>query len=101
MNEARSVTLCGICRAEICGEKTVCQECQRAFESDRDETAAEMSSLDLEKYRARMFPWEQGATAPKLISIHPVCLVLALGLVALVLLLALIRTPLPSCWELS
>jgi hypothetical protein len=102
MNEVRSITPCGICGVEVCGEGTVCQECQRAFESGPvDETAAEMSPLDLEKYRARMFPWEQVATAPRLISIHPVWLVLALGLIVLVLLLALIRTPLPSCWELS
>jgi hypothetical protein len=36
-----------------------------------------------------------------LISVSTVWLVLALGLIVLVLLLALIRTPLPSCWELS
>jgi hypothetical protein len=102
MNEVRSITPCGICGVEVCGEGTVCQECQRAFEpGPAGETAAEMSPLDLEKYRARMFPWEQVATAPRLISIHPVWLALALGLIVLVLLLALIRTPLPSCWEVS
>jgi hypothetical protein len=102
MNEARSITLCEICSAEVCGESTVCHACQRAFESDPvSETADEMGPLDFGKYRARMFPWEQITTAPRLISVRTVWLVLALGLIVLVLLLALIRTPLPSCWELS
>ena len=102
MNEVRPITPCGICGVEVCGEATVCQECERAFESSPvGETAAQVSPLDLEKYRARMFPWEQVATAPRLISIHPVWLALAIGLIVLVLLLALVRTPLPSCWELS
>jgi hypothetical protein len=48
-----------------------------------------------------MFPWEQISTQPRLICADPVWLLLALGLVVLVLLLALVRTPLPSCWELS
>jgi hypothetical protein len=102
MNEAPSITLCEVCGAEVCGKGTVCSECQRAFESGPvGETADEMGPLDLAKYSARMFPWEQVATAPRLVSVSMVWLVLALGLVVLVLLLALIRTPLPSCWELS
>jgi hypothetical protein len=60
-----------------------------------------MDPLDLGKYSARMFPWEQVTAAPRLISVSTVWLVLALGLIVLVLLMALIRTPLPSCWELS
>jgi hypothetical protein len=102
MNEARSVTLCEICSAEVSGESTVCQGCQRAFESGPvSQTADGMGPLDLGKYSARMFPWEQITTAPRLISVSTVWLVLALGLIVLVLLLALLRTPLPSCWELS
>jgi hypothetical protein len=102
MNEARSLTLCEICSAEVSGESTVCQGCQRAFESDQvSQTADGMGPLDLGKYSAQMFPWEQITTAPRLISVSTVWLVLALGLIVLVLLLALIRTPLPSCWEIS
>jgi hypothetical protein len=48
-----------------------------------------------------MFPWEQMVIQPRLVSGNAVWLVFALGLIALVLLLALVRTPLPSCWELS
>jgi hypothetical protein len=102
MNEAGRTTPCGICGAEDCGESTVCPECQRAFEPRAGEDAGcESSPLDLGKYSSRMFPWEQMANSPRLICVHPVWLVLALGLAILVLLLALIRTPLPSCWELS
>ena len=102
MNQKPLIVLCGICGAEVCGEGTVCQECQRAFEPDPGgEIASEATLLDLGKYDPRMFPWEQMAIPPRLIDVHPVCLGLALGLVVLVLLLALVRTPLPSCWELS
>jgi hypothetical protein len=48
-----------------------------------------------------MFPWEQMTTPPRLISLNPVWLAFALLLVTLVLLLAFLRTPLPSCWEIS
>jgi hypothetical protein len=102
MNQAGWISPCGICGAEGCGEGTVCPECQHAFDSPSgDDAASETSLLDLGKYSSRLFPWEQMTTPPRLISVHPIWLVLALGLVVLVLLLALIRTPLPSCWELS
>jgi hypothetical protein len=102
MNDARSITLCGICGAEACGEGTVCSECQRAF----DRTSGTVNGmntglLDLDNYRPRMFPWEPILTPPRLIGVHPGWLLLALGMVILVLLLALTRTPLPSCWEIS
>lgn len=102
MNQMPVVTLCEICGAEVCGDGTVCQECHRAFQPNQgDEAACEISLLDLRKYDRQMFPWEQMITQPRLICAHPVWRLLALGLVVLVLLLALLRTPLPSCWELS
>jgi hypothetical protein len=102
MNLERSTTLCGICGTDVCGEGTVCHHCLQAFEPGPGcETACEASPLDLRKYDSRMFPWEQMVTQPRLVSVNPVWLVVALGLIALVLLLALVRTPLPSCWELS
>jgi hypothetical protein len=102
MSQAWSITLCGICGAEVCREGAVCLECQRSFEAGQEgETVCETGPLDLRKYDARMFPWEQMPAQPRLISVNPVWLIFALGLVVLVLLLALIRTPLPSCWELS
>jgi hypothetical protein len=60
-----------------------------------------METLDLDKYNPRMFPWEPVVAPVRLIGVHSGWLLLALGLVVLVLLLALIRTPLPSCWEIS
>lgn len=102
MNQERLTIPCGICGAEVCGEGTVCQECQRAFEpGPGSEIAGETTPLDLGKYDPRMFPWEPMTVPPSLISVHPLCLALALGLVVLVLLLALVRAPLPSCWELA
>ena len=106
MNQKRLITLCGICGAGIHGEGTVCQECLSAFATGPGgetnlETDLETGSLDLGKYNSRMFPWEQITVQPRLISIHPAWLIAALALVVLVLLLALLRTPLPSCWELS
>ncbi len=100
MSRERVIALCGICDTEFQGDGTVCQQCQRSFEKgpgDADETIP----LDLGKYDFRMFPWEQLATPPRLIGVSPLWFFLALGMVILVLLLALLRTPLPSCWELS
>lgn len=102
MHDKPLVARCGICDAQICDEGTICPPCQRDFESSLgDENSSGAASLDLGKYTSRMFPWEQIQTEPRLISVHPVWLVLALGMIVLVLLLALLRTPLPSCWELS
>jgi hypothetical protein len=102
MNDARPITLCGICGTEFCKEGTVCSECQRAFDqAPGTGIAVDTGQLDLEKYSPRMFPWEQSVTPPRLIGVHLGWLLLALGMVVLVLLLALIRTPLPSCWEIS
>jgi hypothetical protein len=102
MNSKSIVTLCEICDVEVFGEGTVCQECHRAFAPGQGiEAACERSPLDLSKYGSPMFPWEQAATQPRLICANSVWLLLALALVILVFLLALVRAPLPSCWELS
>lgn len=102
MEDKWLATPCGICGAEFYGEETVCQECQQSFApSIGRETFDPASSLDLAKYDCRLFPWEQINRQPRLISVDPRWMTLALGLVILVVLLALLRTPLPSCWELS
>jgi hypothetical protein len=48
-----------------------------------------------------MFPWEPMKSQPALIISKRAWVILAIGLVILVLLLALLRTPLPSCWEIN
>jgi hypothetical protein len=102
MNQERLIILCEICGAEVCGEGSVCQDCQLSFEpGSEEEKTGPSAPLNLEKYGGRMFPWEQMLTQPRLITIHFAWLVLAIGLIVLVFLLALLRTPLPSCWEIS
>ena len=93
---------CGICDQAISGDLSICPECERAFESDSEaRPARELVPLDLEQYSCRMFPWERSTNQLRLISVNRAWLVIALGLVVLVVLLALLRTPLPSCWELA
>ena len=93
---------CGICDAPISGDLPLCSECEKAFESAPEAQALRGAiPLDLEQYSCRMFPWEQSNNQLRLISANRAWLILALGLVVLILFLALLRTPLPSCWELA
>jgi hypothetical protein len=93
---------CGVCDAPTSSDLSVCSDCEKAFESASGaQPVHEGKPLDLEQYSCRMFPWEQSSNQLRLISTNRGWLILALGLVVLVLLLALLRTPLPSCWELA
>ena len=93
---------CAICDAAINRDLSICSECEKAFESaPESQPVYEAELLDLDRYACRMFPWERSRNQLRLISANRAWLMLALGLVALILLLALLRTPLPSCWELS
>jgi len=102
MNQDHRSNHCDICDVAICSDLSICSECQKAFESAPEaQLVREAMPLDLEQYSCRMFPWEQSSNQPRLISANPGWLILALGLVILVLFFALVRTPLPSCWELA
>jgi hypothetical protein len=102
MNEQRLTNQCSICEATVSGDVSICPECDQAFESTpSSHTASDAAPLDLTQYSCRMFPWEQGNFRLPLMSANRAWLILALGLVVLVLLLALLRTPLPSCWEVA
>jgi hypothetical protein len=57
--------------------------------------------LDLELYCYRMFPWEQSRNLPGLNTSKTALGFLAIVLVLVVLLFALVRAPLPSCWEIA
>jgi hypothetical protein len=65
-----------------------------------DKAISEEPPLDLEKYCSQMFPWEHSRNRPRLITSDKAAMILAIALVVVVVLLALIRAPLPSCWEL-
>jgi hypothetical protein len=101
MENERLGEKCCICSEAKSGTATVCALCERAFGPILNELAYEETPLDLEKYGSRSFPWEPLTYQPTLIISNRAWMILALGLVVLVLLLALLRTPLPSCWEIS
>jgi hypothetical protein len=80
----------------------ICQDCCTAFEQAFEgEPPKSLTPLDLGRYGSQMFPWERMTIQPRLIRFSPVWLAVALLLVVFILLLALMRTPLPSCWEIS
>jgi hypothetical protein len=92
---------CDICHVVIGGDSAICAECERAFEPALPaEATGEEPLLDLEQYCCRMFPWEQSRNRPRLVISNKTWLILAIALAVIVILLALIRAPLPSCWEL-
>jgi hypothetical protein len=102
MDKERQSDRCDICGGAIGDNSTICAECERAFEPALlVEATGEEPLLDLELYCCRMFPWEQSRNRPQLIISNKTWLILAVGLTVIVILLALIRAPLPSCWELS
>ena len=93
---------CGICDANIGEGTTVCPDCEKSFESVPPvRTDSDAARFDPEKYRVRMFPWEPIKCQLALINSNRTWLILAVGLALIVTLLALFRTPLPSCWEIS
>ena len=102
MNQRFLRTSCKVCRTVIFGDGDICQDCRRAFdEAPEAESPKDALPLELGNFGSQMFPWEQMAIQPRLISLNPLWLALALLLVGFVLLLAFLRTPLPSCWEIS
>jgi hypothetical protein len=91
-------------RCPVCGElnlagSAVCAECSEAFDKSADVPAGD--AIDVERYVARMFPWEPSKSAPNLVSGRWAALVLCFALVLIVVLLALLRAPIPSCWEVG
>jgi len=101
MEEDRQPVRCDICGVAISDDSAICAECERAFEpASAAKITGEESVLDLEHYSCRMFPWEQSRNRPRLVISNKTWLIIAIALAAIVVLLGLVRAPLPSCWEL-
>ena len=102
MEEERQPDRCDICGVVIGDDSAICAECERAFEpASPEEVTRYEPLLDLEHYCCQMFPWEQSRNLPRLVISNKIWLILAIALAVIVVLLALVRAPLPSCWELS
>jgi predicted nucleic acid-binding Zn ribbon protein len=102
MNKVQQSDQCKICGVPTGADEGFCAECASALGPPApDESAHENAQVDLEVYSGGNFPWEQTRKQPRLINSKTIWLVLAIALVVIVVLLALVRAPLPSCWELS
>jgi hypothetical protein len=89
----------------ICGERkpensSICQSCEIAF-GRAEEPPPGSQEMDLSRYRGKMFPWEPCELPPALISGRRLALLLCCSLVLIIVMLALLRTPLPTCWEVG
>ena len=91
---------CPVCGEENRAEAPVCAACEAAFGSSGRE-AVETNGIDLGRYATKMFPWEPSEAIPKLGSGRWWALILCLALVLIVVLLELLRTPIPACWEVG
>ena len=102
MEEERQAVRCDICGVVVGDDSAICAECERAFgPASPAEAVCDEPLLDLGQYCWRMFPWEPSRNRPRLIIANKTWLILAIALAVIVILLALIRAPLPSCWEIS
>jgi hypothetical protein len=99
MNPEREGDRCPVCGQPTSGETVICSECEKAF--GRTEEPAAGEGIDLERYVGKMFPWEPSKIAPNLISGRRAALLLCFALVVIVVLLSLLRAPIPSCWEVG
>ena len=94
-----AVRQCPICAEPYQGASAICTACEQAFGETRELPGSD--KIDVERYAAKMFPWEPSKLAPNLVSGRRAALVLCLALVLIVVLLSLLRAPIPSCWEVG
>jgi hypothetical protein len=90
---------CPICAEPCQGASAICAACEQAFGETRETPGGD--KMDLERYAGKMFPWEPSKITPNLVSGRRAALVLCLALVLIVVLLSLLRAPIPSCWEVG
>ena len=95
-----TVRRCAICGEPNRGPSDFCAACEAAFEGAGREPL-DTDGMDLNRYAAKMFPWEPSEVTPRLLNGRWLALFLCFGLVAIVVLLALLRTPIPTCWEVG
>ena len=91
---------CPVCGEENRTASPVCADCEAAFGSSAREQI-DASGIDVSRYVTKMFPWEPSEVVPKLGSGSRWALILCLALVLIVVLLELLRTPIPACWEVG
>jgi hypothetical protein len=91
---------CPICGEPDTTESPVCAGCEVAFGPSSEERL-DPHGIDLSRYTTKMFPWEPSEAVPKLGSGRCWALILCLALVLIVVLLELLRTPIPACWEVG
>jgi hypothetical protein len=95
----READRCPVCGQPSASETVICAECESAF--GRSEEAAAGERIDLERYVGKMFPWEPSKIAPNLVAGRRAAFLLCFALILIVVLLSLLRAPIPSCWEVG
>ena len=99
--DSKAVTsLCPVCGERKPEDASICLACEIAF-GRVEESPAPADEIDLSRYRGKMFPWEPCELTPALIPGRRLALILCCGLVLIIVMLALLRTPLPTCWEIG
>jgi hypothetical protein len=99
MKPEHAAESCPVCGQPNPAETVICADCERAFGSPEEPAVGER--IDVERYVGKMFPWEPSKIAPNLLSGRRAALLLCFALVLIVVLLSLLRAPIPSCWEVG
>jgi hypothetical protein len=100
MEQLPTIRSCTVCGGAKLGSLPICAACEEAFKS-ADADPENASGIDLDRYTTKMFPWEPSDVAPRLLSGPQVWPAICVGLVLIVVVLSLLRTPIPTCWETS
>ena len=90
---------CTVCGSANLESLSICAACEEAFKSG--DKGLPNTVLDLNRYTPKMFPWEPTVITPRLLTGPRSWSIFCFGLVLIVILLSLLRTPLPTCWEIS
>src|SRR5260370_35921232 len=92
--------LWNVWRGPELGSWSGCPLGEETFHST-DAGPSTLKGIDLNRYSTKAFPWEPSGFTPRLLSHHRSWSIFCLGLILVVVLLSLLRTPLPTCWETS